>query len=106
MKFSYENIFSGLMMLLVFSLAFIYPFINIFRPTNSFYRFYFYFRFHILGIRNFIKKNRVKISLLFCTFGFLFIFDFYIGNFFSQSDGELYKIFRRNLFSLSDGYNF
>ncbi len=97
MKFSYENIFTSLMILLVFSLAFVFPFVTFSNQRIPFTDFIFIpvFLFWIFGVLT--KKITFKFHSFLFAFSVLFICNFYLGNFFGKSENEFYKIYRGNL---------
>lgn len=100
MKFSFENIFTALMFLLVFSLAFVFPFVVISNQRIPFTDFIFIpvFLFWIFGI---VSK---KLTFKFHEFYFLlvfYLFAIFISVIFSQNpkssfikfSGEVYLVF-------------
>lgn len=100
MKFSFENIFSGLMMLLVFSLAFIFPFVNIFEQRIPLTDFIFIFVFIFWAIGILLKKVELKFHFFFVILAFYLIAIFISVNFsanpqssFIKFLGEIYLVF-------------
>ena len=99
MKFSYENIFSALMMLLVFSLAFVYPFFDVFEQRIPFTDFIFIIVFTLWLIGIALKKVKVEFHFFFIFLGF-YLFAMFISSIFSKNpsrsfikfSGEIYLI--------------
>ena len=100
MKFSYKNIFSGLMMLLVFSLAFIYPFVNTFGQRIPFTDFLFLIVFIFWAIGILLKKIELQFHFFFILLAF-YLFSIFLSVIFSANptaslikfSGEIYLVF-------------
>lgn len=100
MKFSFENIFAAMLMLLVFSLAFVYPFLSIFNQRIPFTDFIFIavFLVWIFGILT--KRLRFKFHPVFLLSAF-YLFSLFISVLFSANpkssffkfSGEIYLVF-------------
>lgn len=100
MKFSFENIFTALMLLLVFSLAFVFPFFNIFNQRIPFTDFIFIpvFLFWVFGVLT--KKFSFKFHEFYYFLTF-YLFAIFISAIFSQNPkssfikftGEIYLVF-------------
>lgn len=99
MKLSYENVFSALMILLVFSLAFLYPFVFIFGQRIPYTDFIFIpvFLFWIFGVL--LKKLPFKFHFFYLLLAF-YLFAFFISVIFSENPksslikfaGEIYLV--------------
>ncbi|MGI9056877.1 MAG: O-antigen ligase family protein [Pyrinomonadaceae bacterium] len=100
MKIAYENIFSGLMMLLVFSLAFIFPFLFIFEQRIPVTDFIFLFVFIFWSIGILLKKIEIKFHFFFVILAF-YLLSIFISVIFSANpkssfikfSGEIYLVF-------------
>lgn len=100
MKFSYENIFAALLMLLVFSLAFVYPFLPIFDQRIPFTDFIFIAVFLVWIFGLLTKKIRLKFHFFFLLLAF-YLFALFISVIFSANpklsffkfSGEIYLVF-------------
>lgn len=100
MNLSYKNIFSGLMMLLVFLLAFTFPFFNFFEQGVAVIDFVFIGVFVFWTIGVLLNKTKIKFHFFFVILTF-YLFSILVSVIFSADpktsfikfSGELYLIF-------------
>lgn len=100
MKFSYENILSALLILLVFSLAFVYPFFPIYNQRIPFTDFIFIAVFLVWTFGILTKRLSIKFHFFFLLSAF-YLFALFISVIFSANPrssffkflGEVYLVF-------------